>query len=217
MPQIYRAAPSFLGETVSDGLHRRGWWVRRNYFDAALITQLADELQALRVNGALQAAGIGRDKKHQIDTSIRSDAIRWLSRETAPQCRYLNCMEELRQEINRELFLGLFEYEAHYAYYEPGAFYIKHRDSFRGAANRVVSVVTYLNRNWPEDGGGELSIYDPESSATVYKVAPEAGTLAVFLSEQIAHEVAPARLPRLSIAGWFRVNSSSQRQSNPPL
>lgn len=209
--------PIFDSEPVTEGLHKRGWWVQQHYFDAELIQQLAEELQALRNAGALHAAGIGRGREHQHDTSIRRDAIHWLTGETSPQRRYLERMETLRREINRDLFLGLFEFETHYAFYEPGAFYKKHLDSFRGAANRVISAVTYLNQDWPADGGGELLIFDLGSETPSYKVAPEAGTLVVFLSEEIPHEVFPATRQRASIAGWFRVNSSSHRQLNLPL
>ena len=98
---------------------------------------------------------------------------------------------------------------AHLARYPAGAFYRRHLDSFRGRANRVVSTVGYLNPDWPEDGGGEMVIYaeqDPQRELT--RVAPRAGTLVCFLSEQVPHEVLPTRLPRASIAGWFRRNAS---------
>jgi SM-20-related protein len=38
----------------------------------------------------------------------------------------------------------------------------------------------------------------------VYDVAPQAGTLMVFMSAQWPHEVLPATRDRLSITGWFR-------------
>ncbi|MDX1466999.1 MAG: 2OG-Fe(II) oxygenase, partial [Halomonas sp.] len=37
---------------------------------------------------------------------------------------------------------------------------------------------------------------------------PQAGTFACFLSDSVPHEVLPTRLPRSSIAGWFRRNAS---------
>jgi SM-20-related protein len=216
MDNFLSLAVSPAGETVAEGLRQRGWWVQPGYFDTDLIEQLREELQNLHAADTLYAAGIGRGLERQIDASIRRDAIRWLNRDTPPQRRYLDCMEALRQEINRELFLGLFEFEAHYAVYESGAFYQKHLDSFRGAANRVVSAVAYLNRDWPEDGGGELLLFDPGDDARVYKVMPEAGTLAVFLSEEIPHEVAVTHRQRAGIAGWFRINASTHDRLNPP-
>ena len=97
-------------------------------------------------------------------------------------------------------------FEAHYAVYEPDGFYKRHLDSFRGARNRVLSSVLYLNRDWHASDGGQLRIYAPDSEGVVETVQPEFGTLAVFLSEDIPHEVVPARRERFSIAGWHRCN-----------
>lgn len=69
-------------------------------------------------------------------------------------------MEQIRCEVNRHFFLGLFEYEAHFAKYEAGDFYLKHLDSFRGNENRKLTTVFYLNENWTPADGGELKIYD---------------------------------------------------------
>lgn len=41
----------------------------------------------------------------------------------APVASFLDKMEEIRLEANRHFFLGLFEYEAHFAKYEKGDFY----------------------------------------------------------------------------------------------
>ena len=131
----------------------------------------------------------------------------WLTRERPVQQRFLERMERLRLALNRELFLGLFEFEAHYAHYPPGGLYKKHYDSFRGAANRLVSAVTYLTWNWQPGDGGELVIYD-ENDAVLTTVAPRAGTFVLFLSEETPHEVLPSRTDRTSIAGWFRLNAS---------
>ena len=125
-------------------------------------------------------------------------------------------MAEVQQALNRALFLGLFEYEAHFAHYPPGAFYRRHLDSFRGRANRVVSTVGYLNPDWPEDGGGEMVLYAPdEPEREVARVRPSAGTFACFLAERVPHEVLPTRLPRASIAGWFRRNASLGGRVDP--
>lgn len=41
-----------------------------------------------------------------------------------------------------------------------------------------------------------------------YPSPPRAGTLVVFLSEDMPHEVLETQRERYSIAGWFRVNGS---------
>ncbi|MCC5901008.1 MAG: 2OG-Fe(II) oxygenase [Halomonas sp.] len=192
-----------------EALVEQGWYVGSNVIDPALCHALHGELLHMAEHDVLNEAGIGRGQQHLLRKDIRGDAIHWLDRESEAQRRYLNAMGELQQSLNQALFLGLFEYEAHFAHYPPGAFYQRHLDSFRGRANRVISTVSYLNPNWPTDGGGEMIIYHPDSpEQEVARVVPEAGTFACFLSETIPHEVLPTQQPRASIAGWFRRNAS---------
>lgn len=194
----------------------QGWYLGEGVLDAGLCAELHTELMALAAHDALEAAGIGRGQAHTLRRDIRGDAIHWLDRESLAQRRYLEAMGEVQQALNRALFLGLFEYEAHFAHYPPGAFYRRHLDSFRGRANRVVSTVGYLNPDWPADGGGEMVLYAPDDpEREVARVRPGAGTFACFLAETIPHEVLPTRLPRASIAGWFRRNASLGGRVDP--
>ena len=156
---------------------------------------------------AFAAAGIGRQQLHQRDSSVRSDAIRWLEGARSPDGDYLVVTEQLRVALNRELFIGLFDYECHYARYAPGAFYRRHVDAFAGQKNRVLSTVLYLNRDWREEEGGELLLYECDAAAPLARVLPHYNRLVVFLSERFPHEVLPATRARHSIAGWFRVRS----------
>jgi SM-20-related protein len=118
--------------------------------------------------------------------------------------------------LNQRLFLGLFSFESHYAHYAPGAYYKRHYDAFRGEANRVLSVVCYLNPNWSASDGGELVLYRDEQDREGLKVVPLYGTVVVFLSEEFPHEVLPASRDRYSVAGWFRVNCSIDNKIDPP-
>ncbi|MFP4137205.1 MAG: 2OG-Fe(II) oxygenase [Halomonas sp.] len=208
-------APAALPRLI-DALVEQGWYLGEGVLDAELCQVLHAELTARAERDALVAAGIGRGEEHTLRRDIRGDAIHWLDRESQAQRRYLAAMGELQQALNRSLFLGLFEYEAHFAHYPPGAFYRRHLDSFRGRTNRVISTVGYLNPDWPEDGGGEMVIFaadDPRRE--VARVRPEAGHFACFLSETVPHEVLPTRLPRASIAGWFRRNASLGGRVDP--
>ena len=63
--------------------------------------------------------------------------------------------------------------------------------------------VIYLNADWPSDAGGELVIYD-EHSVPRLTLAPDGGTLVLFLSDETPHEAMKATRERWSIAGWFR-------------
>ncbi len=196
-----------INHVIVEDLYKQGWSIQPHYFDPGLIWSLAAEARQLYQSKQMTRAGIGRGTLLQQNSAIRRDAIHWLQHDSAAQQQYQHLMEILRQTLNRNLFLGLFELEAHYAVYDAGAFYKKHIDSFKGAANRVVTIVTYLNNDWPDEAGGELVIYVPEGDAVIQTVQPRAGTLVVFLSEKIPHEVKITHQQRLSIAGWFRLNS----------
>ncbi|WP_027351893.1 2OG-Fe(II) oxygenase [Halotalea alkalilenta] len=220
-------APSWLDDAgldaLIDQLASQGYALLEHQVPASLCLALAEELATLRRQQALHAAGIGRGSEHVLRRDIRSDSIHWLDRSTQAQREYFELMEHLRGAINRALFLGLFELEAHFAHYPPGSFYKPHLDSFRGRSNRVISSVLYLNPEWPQDGGGEMVIYPSQPEFTdapgepLVLVRPMLGTLVCFLSETMPHEVLPTRLPRASIAGWFRRNASLGGTIDPAL
>jgi SM-20-related protein len=147
---------------------------------------------------------------------VRNDRTLWLTGQSEAPFMFLSVMEQLREDLNARLFMGLFEYEAHYALYPPGGFYKKHLDSFRGARNRIVSTVTYLTPGWTESDGGHLVLYDgQDDTQETARILPQAGTLAVFLSEDVPHEVLPPARERASIAGWFRCNNSTSDKIDP--
>ncbi|WP_115717030.1 2OG-Fe(II) oxygenase [Gallaecimonas mangrovi] len=186
---------------VVDGLAEHGFVVIRNWLEEPLRQALRAELLVRR--NEMTLAGIGRADDHQQLTQVRNDQTLWLDGLSQQQGLYLAQMEALRQALNSSLFLGLNDYECHFAHYPKGHFYQKHVDAFRGRSNRVVSAVTYLNAWWPEGAGGELAVYN-SGDTLLTKVTPEPGTLVCFLSEAFPHEVLPAGDDRYSIAGWFR-------------
>lgn len=193
---------------MADSLRENGWWVGDNTFTGDLVDQLRDELDELIAHERLHTAGIGRERDFQIDPRVRRDQVFWLSRQRQVQRMFLDRMENLRLKLNRELFLGLFEFEGHFAHYPPGAYYRRHSDSFRGAANRIVSVAIYLTDNWQPGDGGELVLYEEQSDAVLARIEPRSGNMVLLLSEEIPHEVLPAMKDRTSITGWFRLNNS---------
>lgn len=191
-------------------LASEGWTLIHTLIPDELTNALSAEARDLHTQDSLERAGIGRTDDYQIALSVRRDKTLWFDRSTAAQIQYLDILETVRQAVNRDLFLGLFSYESHFAVYEPGGFYKRHVDAFKGARNRVLSTVFYLNEDWQPGDGGELVIYAGEDgSAPLASIAPEAGTLVLFLSEDIPHEVKVAHRHRYSIAGWFRVNDRS--------
>lgn len=151
-------------------------------------------------------AGVGRDNSFRFNSRLRTDRIHWLSHAHSAESAYLSSMEELRLALNQRLFLGLFEFESHFARYEPGGFYKKHLDAFAGKTNRILSTVLYLNPGWQKEWGGELVMYPDFNDEIIERIVPAYGRLLLFFSERFPHEVCPASQPRYSIAGWFKVN-----------
>lgn len=215
-PSVDPALPdlSGLNEAIAADLLQQGWSVQPDYFPASLTDALLDDLAAQDRAGRMAVAGIGRGAG--VDGAIRNDRTLWLSGRAEAPWMFLSVMERLRADLNRRLFMGLFEYEAHYALYEAGGFYRKHIDSLHGARNRMVSTVTYLTPGWTDSDAGHLVLYDAAAhDREVARVLPRAGTLAVFLSEDVPHEVLPPARARASIAGWFRCNNSGSGKIDP--
>jgi len=204
-----------LFETIASDLSATGYSVQPKALPQPLLNQLSNHIQTMSA-ADFKKAGIGRDSEHQLNQVIRSDEICWINNDSDTGADWLGWVESLQAFLNRRLFLGLFSSESHFAHYAPGDFYKKHSDAFKGEANRVLSMVVYLNRDWLAEDGGELLIYRGEETQAAIKVTPSFGTVVVFLSEDFPHEVLPARRDRFSIATWFRVNSSNSEKVDPP-
>jgi len=197
-----------VAEIVS-GLAEKGYVVVDHFLTDDQVEMLADETLMLWQSGEFRHARIGHGENKSRHPEIRNDRIHWLdplALSDHQQC-YFDNLEALRLAINRELFLGLFEFEGHLALYPPGSFYGKHLDCFQDASHRVVTAILYLNDQWQECDGGKLRFYMDEGGdeANFLDVEPLAGRLVLFLSRRFFHEVLPAQKDRLSLTGWFRV------------
>ncbi len=189
-----------------DDLAAQGWAVARDLLLRDAATALAEEARKLWVAGRFSQAGIGRGAERQVRPNVRGDLILWLDeRELTPaQALYWAEIEALRAELNRELFLGLASFEAHYAVYPPGAFYQKHVDRFSDADERAISCTLYLNPNWKDEDGGRIRLDVADGQI---EVLPRSGTLVIFRSDIVPHEVLPAQRHRFSLTGWFKRRS----------
>jgi SM-20-related protein len=117
------------------------------FLPEALTLELAAECRKRSAEGELTPAAVGRGLNQEVREGIRGDHIQWLEPGEALACdSYLGLMESLRVAMNRRLFLGLEDFESHFAMYPPGAFYLKHLDRFRDDDRRMVSAVVYLNQ-----------------------------------------------------------------------
>lgn len=198
-------------EQIAAALAERGWIVVENFLDATAVAALRADCLAAWQGGGFREAGVGRGAAHAVRAAIRNDSVMWLDPAalSPAQGTYFARLEQLRLVLNQRLYLGLFEFEGHFAVYPPGHFYRKHLDQFQGQQTRRVSLVLYLNDQWRASDGGALRIYvggDRDGSEFV-DIVPTGGTLAVFLSDRFYHEVMPAQRERLSLTGWFRARA----------
>ncbi len=179
-----------------------GWGVIDHFLPETLWHALAERAEHRFQQGDFHDAGIGA--RAELRPGVRGDAICWLSPQPSDplEGQFLARIEALRLAINRRLWLGLMEYECHYARYPVGARYQRHLDQVRGRQARTVTLITYLNRDWQAADGGALRIH-PENADPV-EILPQGGRAVIFLSAELEHEVLPARRPRLALTGWYR-------------
>lgn len=202
-----------LFDNICHDIAEKGYSIQPGALSLEMANRLASQAISLH-EGQMVEAGIGRGDNYVKSEVIRKDEIAWINRGQPEVDSWLDWTENLRQTINQTLFMGLFSFESHFAHYPPGGFYRKHVDAFKGEKNRVLSVVAYLNSSWLPEEGGELVLY---TSDTSINVTPLMGTVAVFLSEDVPHEVLKTNRDRYSIAGWFRVNNSINNMIDPPV
>ncbi|MFT6270579.1 MAG: SM-20-related protein [Alphaproteobacteria bacterium] len=205
-----------LFEAIAGDLAKDGYSIRIN----ALPLALTDILHSHLVNmpqHKFNEASVGRKSDKQVNAQVRNDEIVWIYDDSPAGKQWLEWTQALQRHLNRQLFMGLFSFESHFAHYAKGNYYKKHFDAFKGQANRMLSLVAYLNPDWKDTDGGELVVYTQGGSTQSIKVLPKYGTLVIFLSEEFEHEVQPPLRDRYSIAGWFRVNTSSNERIDPLL
>lgn len=199
-------APDRL-DLLLETLAQNGYASLPDFLSQDTTAALLGELHTLFQAGKAHAAGIGLGNDYRVLPTVRNDIILWLDPANLPpaQAVYWQALEDLRLRLNHRYFLGLTDYESHFAQYPPGGFYKRHLDVFRGTSRRRISSVFYLNLPWSSVDGGQLRLYLPgDQTETWVDILPLAGSLVVFDSQTIEHEVLPALRPRASLAGWLR-------------
>lgn len=152
--------------------------------------------------------------------TLRSDRIMWLE-EAAPSTpgspastdqKALTALHKLKAELRDYFRVALESIECHYSVYEPGQFYVRHRDTTSQQNRRVFSFVVYLNPDWKADDGGHLVGYaddgdtnptGPTGDNILFDITPQAGQMILFKSE-LEHEVQTANRTRYALTGWIR-------------
>jgi SM-20-related protein len=168
---------------------------------------LSDGLQQniinLQYDNSMIPAGIGNNETKDTEQKLRGDKIYWMdkSHDNIFEQEFLHLVENFIDHLNRTCYTGINAYEFHYAVYEEGSFYKRHKDQFKSNNNRKFSLINYLNKNWLQEDGGHLNIFRPDE---VQYIIPEAQTAIFFKSDEMEHEVTKACRRRMSITGWLK-------------
>jgi len=191
-----------LSNAQLDAFAASGLLIIDDFLDTNLAKTLLAEAKIWKEQEAFYKAGVGKLEKHIIKEDYRKDKIKWISKEDClpATSNYINILEDLMQQISREFFLSLKDYECMFAIYPSGAFYKKHQDQFKQQVHRIISVVLYLNEDWQEKDGGQLMIYKEEAET---EVKPIFNRL-VFFKSEMWHEVLPCTKERFSVTGWMK-------------
>ncbi|MDZ4678764.1 MAG: 2OG-Fe(II) oxygenase [Oligoflexia bacterium] len=199
---------------IADQIEASGFSVCPDFLTAEELSEVCLDLDAQREAGRFHFAGVGHGVAHMVDQEIRRDEICWLDRVIANkvQLAFWKSTDLLKDVCNGSpLYLGLDEFDAHYAIFPKGGFYKRHKDTSRNNKERVVTFILYLNRKWKIEDGGSLRIFvDPLNPDSYIQVDPIGGTMVCFLSDEFEHEVCTSYADRFSISGWFKASTKSK-------
>ncbi len=189
--------------TIIDSFLLNNIGIDNHFISQKLSIGLQQNLFQLQQNNQLIQAGIGNNALKDAQQKMRSDKIYWLDKKNNNQfeTQFLQHIDVFVKYLNSSCYTGINSYEFHYAVYDEGAFYKKHKDQFRNDNQRKFSLIHYLNDDWVDADGGELMLYQDEHTQTI---TPTAQKAVFFKSDEIAHEVLPTHKKRLSITGWLK-------------
>jgi SM-20-related protein len=134
------------------------------FITPSLSEGLRQNILQLQNDDRMVAAGIGNDIVSDAHQKIRGDKIYWMDKSHSNifENEFLELVNDFVGHLNETCYTGINSYEFHYAVYEEGSFYKRHKDQFRNDSNRKYSLISYLNKNWKEEDGGQLQVYQAE-------------------------------------------------------
>jgi SM-20-related protein len=193
-------------EQLIEGVVANGYSVCDNFLDPSEVLNLLETFSQRYQEGKFKEAGIGKYNEAHKATLVRGDEILWLETNStdAAERMLLDKNQAFVDYLNQTCYLGIIETQIHFAKYDIGKFYRRHRDTFHAQKGRILSVIYYLNSNWIPADGGNLIIYSQDEGVEKkIIIAPLAGRLVCFESEKLDHEVTEAFAERFSVTGWL--------------
>lgn len=177
--------------------------ISEHFLTIELATLLQQNLQSLNTNNLMLPAGIGNNLVKDQHQKHRGDKIYWLDKKNNDhnEIAFLDRVENFIDYLNETCYTGINAYEFHYALYDAGAYYHRHKDQFKNNQDRKYSLICYLNDDWTTPDGGALLIHRGDNTETILPTIQKA---VFFKSNELEHEVSVAHRPRMSITGWLK-------------
>jgi SM-20-related protein len=174
-----------------------------NFINEALCKGLYQNIINLQQDDLMTNASIGNKNIKDANQKMRSDKIYWLDKkhDNEFEKEFLTHIDDFIERLNYTCYTNINSYEFHYAIYEEGSFYKRHKDQFQNNGDRKFSLIHYLNKDWHELDGGQLVVYQNNTSNTIQ---PEEQTAVFFKSDEMDHEVSITKRSRMSITGWLK-------------
>jgi SM-20-related protein len=174
-----------------------------NFLTDKLSQGLQQNIRQLQSDNLMVAAAIGNNDVKDTQQKMRSDTIYWMdkSHDNIFEQEFLHQVDNFVDRFNSTCYTGINSYEFHYAVYEKGSFYKRHKDQFKTDSDRKFSLINYLNNDWLEEDGGQLLVYQNDS---VQKIQPQSQKAVFFKSDEMEHEVSRSNRTRMSISGWLK-------------
>jgi len=212
-------------------LQTDGWVCVEDFCSPSTVRALAEEYNSLRAASRFSVAGVGEaGSTNRVDQSVRVCEQCFVYPKGRQPGHPLNTLYDTVDGLQDALGgagkpLDSLLTEGLFVHYPDGGYYRRHIDAATGttSALRAWSFLLYLNENWSEGDGGELRIFRdgggeeaPSGAASLYTdVQPKAGTLVVFDSATVPHEVLSTSKARLAVVGWFssQLEGSAGRRS----
>lgn len=196
---------SATSNTIDDDIYHFGFHIIDDFLNQKHYQILRTQIKTMYSEGHFKPAKIGRASDEKRYPFIRGDQLCWLDPNANDDAllAFYAAIDRIKTTLNQSLFLGLDDFESHFAIYQSGQFYKKHIDQFKTTQDRRISCVYYLNDDWQLNDGGELTLYDQDDH-TLASVLPLGNRLICFNSE-LPHEVLVTHQTRYSIAGWLKV------------
>ena len=193
-------------ELLIEGVVAKGYAVCDDFLEPSEVKNLLNTFAQRYESGKFKDASIGKQSEAHKAARVRGDQILWLETNSVDVAErmLLNKNQAFVDYLNQTCYLGIVGTEIHFAKFNVGKFYRRHRDTFQAQKGRILSVIYYLNPNWIPENGGNLIIYTSENGIEKgIVIEPLAGRLVCFESEKLEHEVSEAFAERFSVTGWL--------------